>query len=1129
MSNYFLDIRLGDVKKDNSRIVEQSLVDTTANIIGTAYKGPAFVPLKIFSQDVIDNTEVYNTQIKTLGTIRQNSFGHLYDEYACLTDSLSYNAVDLWFGNGGQYCSFTRVLGIGDGTKNNSTGKMNNSGFNASSFISSNNLSQRKSKNINAVDNNLAVSGNVTFVLKSFNEISLRAENDNTPTINNNFIDVDTVDYLSELGFDENASSRLENYFLTDVVIAPDRVLPSIKEVVNENNIYSYENTAASYATQVVSINDKRRQFFINLDGFKPFYEEYNTDINKPSSYFQVDLGENVNQIEKQQIYSNPDKNYFSNRFVERGHLVYSTFTFGGLNNKLKEQKIALLTTKPYSEVNNPNVPDYNSFESEFTTAKTPWITSQPLDRQGMLNNRIDIHQKSQDLFRFWSLDDGDVGNRFRIKINPTRRGDTEIETNFSFKDTFATFDIYIFEYDARINKFTQVENYEDVDLNPDSENYICRLIGTKKTYFDFNSNKVIEEGKFKNRSQFLRVEISEKIDEKVFKNQHELIPSGFRSYPHIKINKGAFSHYDNSLNGPDITSLSRNGFFHLPPMYKLNAYKEYANMEHILVEELNEVSWGVLFNDAQVKNNKLLRLSDSVIEDNVSPHFYYSKYFLSDLKNTTHNIWLQEDNYLNSFFHLEKIVYKSLKGLDESRYKHSGRPTENAEWAYVNLDSDEIWNSSRRLKNIKFKNKLSFDLFTYGGFDGVDIRDKDKKYFKNEALLRESYDSGETKTTQIAYKKAIEIAAEFSNCAGDVLVVPGASENSILKKCADVCVKDKRHFYLADIKSSYSSILVEYRDNNLQLLHTSLGISGNYYNIKNSLSNYVLNESKNINTTDIDSVINYKKIFKSNLNNTINSWKNNGIESRYVLPLLGESIVFSAIENGIDTINKQISPDVFVLGKIAQTSILPRISLITNIADISSRQLRNNLSFKILDNENLHQNGINFDEVEFSSRQSKVNLLFKPKDDDQINLLSENTSYENRKSIFQKQSIIRTLQEIKKRIKYDIFLNDSVISGGLFFTQNSSLNNIYQKIEIQLNSLLDSFVNSGFVEDYKIHIQKKEDTRTIIDMQNYIIRGNIIIQFNQSDIISLRLDEILSDLSINAGDLQDSVFIPNV
>ena len=120
-------------------------------------------------------------------------------------------------------------------------------------------------------------------------------------------------------------------------------------------------------------------------------------------------------------------------------------------------------------------------------------------------------------------------------------------------------------------------------------------------------------------------------------------------------------------------------------------------------------------------------------------------------------------------------------------------------------------------------------------------------------------------------------------------------------------------------------------------------------------------------------------------------------------------------------------------------------------------------------------------------------------------------------------------MQEIKKRIKYDIFLNDTVISGGLFFTQNSSLDNIYQKLEIQLNSLLDEFINSGFITDYKVSIQTKEDNKTLKDMQDYIIRGNIIIQFDQSDIISLRLDEILSDLSINTGESQDAVFIPRV
>ena len=120
-------------------------------------------------------------------------------------------------------------------------------------------------------------------------------------------------------------------------------------------------------------------------------------------------------------------------------------------------------------------------------------------------------------------------------------------------------------------------------------------------------------------------------------------------------------------------------------------------------------------------------------------------------------------------------------------------------------------------------------------------------------------------------------------------------------------------------------------------------------------------------------------------------------------------------------------------------------------------------------------------------------------------------------------------MQEIKKKIKYDIFLNESIIPGTFWFTQNSNFNNLYDKLKIQIDNLMNSFVQDGFITDFLVKIQKSDLPETIKDMQSYTIRGNIIIQFEESDIISLQLDEILREISINSGDMQDSVFIPTV
>ena len=1121
MSNYFLNIRLSDSKKENSLVVEQSLTETTANIVGTSYRGPAYVPQKIFSRNLINDVEVYNTLTKTLGNIRQNSFGHLYDEYTCYINSLAYNAIDFWISNGGTYCSFTRVLGIGNGVLSQTTGKMIGSGFNAENNISYGTLTQTKNKNINSVDSD--IKGSVSFVLKSLNEISKRSL-----TVSANQTDVLSIDYLNELGFYRDSENNALNLnlqnasFISDVLITPQGILPSLEETIDENKIYTYEDVAADYSAQTKVLNDKN-QFFVSLKGFKPYLFEYSSNLNNASSYYQDDFGRNLNFIDKQEIYSNPDKNYFSNRFLERGHLVYATFPFGGLNDSRKNQNYSILTTKPYSELNNNDLPDYNSFESEFTTAKTPWVTSQPLNRKGLENNRESIHDKVCDLFRFWSLDDGDVGNRFRIKINLVERGEQNINTDYSNDDIFSSFDIYIFEYDARINQYIFLESYTNTNLNPESKNYIGRVIGTKRTYYDFNANKVVEEGKFKNKSNFLRVEIAKEIDEMSYKNHHELLPSGFKSYPYIKLDKSAF---ENQF-GSDINNMS---IYQLPPLYKLNDYKEYSNSSQELTDHLNDISWGVLFNDAIVKNNKISHLSTDIMTDKVSPHFYYTKYFLNSMKNGK-NIWVEEDNYLNSFFHLEKIIYKKTEGVKNARYKHSGRASSDSDWDYLNLSNNDVWESNRELKSTFFKDQLSFDFFTYGGFNGVDIRDKDKFYLNNDAILREEYDDSDEKSTQKAYLKAIDIATDDSNCSGDILLTPGISAISIIDSCIEKCESNKKHFYVADIKSSYSNNLISYTDpnNGNKLLHTSLGISGQYYYIENVLCNYTFNQIKYTTKKDINDIVNYTKIIKENTENVLNKWKDLNIESRYLMPVFGDILSISSLEEDNSTFDKLISPEVYTLGKIANTVAIPRVSLTSRFLDINSSQSTGNISYKIIDNENLHEAGINFDNIEKLARESRLNLIFKPKNNLNINLLSDNTSYENRKSIFQKQSIVRTLQEIKKRIKFDIFLNESIFPGGFWFTQNSNFNNVYDKLKIQIDSLMQLFLDSGYVSDYLVKIDNSNVEQTILDMQNYTIRGNIIIQFEESDIISLRLDEILSDLSLNTGDMQDSVFIPRI
>ena len=77
-----------------------------AGIIGTAERGPAFVPQYFGSQG--DYTTIF-------GNISSDSFGSL--------------AANQWLTQGGESCLYVRVLGIGDGTARNTDGTVTRAGF----------------------------------------------------------------------------------------------------------------------------------------------------------------------------------------------------------------------------------------------------------------------------------------------------------------------------------------------------------------------------------------------------------------------------------------------------------------------------------------------------------------------------------------------------------------------------------------------------------------------------------------------------------------------------------------------------------------------------------------------------------------------------------------------------------------------------------------------------------------------------------------------------------------------------------------------------------------------------------------------------------------------------------------
>jgi len=124
--------------------------------------------------------------------------------------------------------------------------------------------------------------------------------------------------------------------------------------------------------------------------------------------------------------------------------------------------------------------------------ASTPWITSQTI--AGTTHN----------LFKFHTLGDGTIYNtKYKVGISNVKAAGEDGSTDFS------TFTVTIRSFSDTDRRKSVLETYNNVNLDPASPNYIARVIGDTQTTID-SSGKITQTGDYRNRSKYVRVEVSE-------------------------------------------------------------------------------------------------------------------------------------------------------------------------------------------------------------------------------------------------------------------------------------------------------------------------------------------------------------------------------------------------------------------------------------------------------------------------------------------------------------------------------------------------------------------------------------------------------------------------------------------
>jgi hypothetical protein len=161
-------------------------------------------------------------------------------------------------------------------------------------------------------------------------------------------------------------------------------------------------------------------------------------------------------------------------------------------------------------------------FTNDYSAAKTPWITSQQ------------IGGNTQNLFRFHHLSHGTSTNyELKVQIENIRPAGTIPGTDYgAFNVVIRAVDqdnIYGSPYttDDSDSRQNVVETFLNVNLNPDSPNFIQRIIGDKFITVDSNG-KLTSNGDYSNKSAYIRIEVADSVIAGAL--SANLVPFGFKA-----------------------------------------------------------------------------------------------------------------------------------------------------------------------------------------------------------------------------------------------------------------------------------------------------------------------------------------------------------------------------------------------------------------------------------------------------------------------------------------------------------------------------------------------------------------------------------------------------------------------
>jgi len=733
-------------------------VGVPAGIIGTALKGPAFVPVTVAIKE-----DFYAKFGKTDG----KKFGPL-------------GAVE-WLRNS-QSLTYLRVLGIGDGKKRNSggtnAGNVTNAGFVVGELQphpDSGILTQNPYANYGGAMGR-------TYFLGAVHSASAGSTY---------FEDAGLLSPGQELGVP----------LVRGILMTPSGVVAKLSSSFNAVSSDPGANFIASTGNERGSIMGtvtlytgatNKQDFVMLLNGHK------GTDSRYPRVYTGS--------------FDSSAPNYFPNVFnrdpyklQEAGHYLYASYdvspalgyitgtnfiqaTFCASNQQGREEAAFLTTGSLGRNVGSATTPNFENFEDRFRHAKSPWVVSQKFGG------------KAKNLFRFHSLDAGaGVADQVKISIENIAQSDDT-------KDKYGTFDVVIRDWNDTDANVRAIESFRGCSLNPSSDRYIAKLIGDLNVYFDFDrsetSQKVVVDGNYPNKSNYIRVELDSGVENEEV--DATALPIGYRGLAHLVTSGSA------TLNEADSNVLAAAGTLYKAVQPPVPMRQHLKSGEGVKASVDPSLYWGVQLEKVPgvtIPNGTLVK------DDSVKSFTKYFPDFMTSYQNMIEDYAVGEsvlsgqgvldvDVFNNNGFSLEKlqVVTGSTAKADPQKW---------VEAVYVrngNISADDT-NKTRgfTVADLTQPNRrfAKYTLLMQGGFDGVNSFNEAEATISDVAVTQDMDDTnrGQTSGPSVkAYTKALEVMKNKTDVDVQILATPGIRHSAVTDQGIATVEERFDALYLMDI-----------------------------------------------------------------------------------------------------------------------------------------------------------------------------------------------------------------------------------------------------------------------------------------------------------------------------------------